>query len=626
MKIRPYSSISGYSALTAGALGLACAAGMLAAAPPGPPPGQPVRAAATAASALAPSDTAATAKLVPQDAVLYVELSRPSEILDRFVTPDMLDRLDSVPQIRQFKQSDQFTQLRGVVTYLETKLGTDWRSALRELTAGGVALAVQPGPPTNALLVVRARDAQVLERTHKALVDLIEADAKQKGNPSPVKSREYKGVTAWSLGPNEFHAILGDTLVFCSHQDGMKKVLEMRAGEGSAALTELAGWREAHDRVPAGSAGWAFVRLDAVRQAGAAGPLYAEKSDNPAAALFLGGLPHLLARAPYAVAVATLDDQHLGVRLELPKSDAWPEAYHGFYASEPGHEAALPLHPARTIASLSFYRDIKAIWDVRDQLVTPQVLPRFTELEANVGKILFGGREFGDVLGEFEPRFRIVAATQDYSRAKNVPEIKVPAFALVLELKHPEEFATELVISYNSIIGLANLGLGQQNQPRLIVTSEQHKGFTIQGARFFDRAAGQSAEAASHIRYNFSPACSAAGRYFVIGSTIDVVKDVLDALGDVHAPPQTTPDNVVLEIDGAAALQALAQNHEPLVRQNMLQEGHTREQAEQQINTLLALARLFNAGEVRWTAAPGNMHVDLSIKYQGLPPRKVATP
>ncbi len=559
------------------------------------------------------------AKLVPHDAVVYVEVSDASRIVDRLIAPDIVEMIESIDQFRQFTQSDQFAQLRAVVSYIETKLGTTWRQAVGDLTGGGAVFAIRPGQPDYALVILRAKNVDLLSRTNQLLIEMAENDAKEKGKESPVKSKEYKGVMAWSLGKDEYHAIVGDTLVISNKQDGVKTALEMNVGEGPKSIVDLDLWKEARGRVPNGCVGWAFARVDKLREAGVAKEFYQEKAANPAIPIFFGGLSHVFGQAPYAMASLVLNDERLALRVEVPRdpgSPGWPDRFRGFYAARAGQEAAVPLRPARAIASLSFYRDFKAMWDAREQLVAAEALPGFTELETNVGQVLFGGREFSnEVLGEIEPRIRLVAAAQDYSKTKYTPDIKIPAAALVLELKHPEDFGPELMIAYHSVLGLANVGLGQQNQPRFMLGTETHKSHQIQTAHFYERAAAKSAQAGVHLRHNFSPSCTIAGRYFVLGSTTEIVKDVIDALGDVNSPPKTTAHNIVFDADMAQIIEILAQNKEPLISQNMVSGGNTREQAEQEIGTLLKVLGLFGKGQLTWTAEPKSMHVNLSVEF-----------
>src|SRR5262249_55434484 len=150
----------------------------------------------------------------------------------------------------------------------------------------------------------------------------------EKGQPSPVKSKEYKGVTAWSLGKDEYHAILQDTLVISNKQEGMKTALDMNSGEGPKPISELAMWKEARGRLPHAPVAWAFARLDILRQAGFGKDFYQEKAPNAGLPILFGGLSHVLNQAPYAAASLVLDEGHVAVRVELPRDGkAWPPAY-----------------------------------------------------------------------------------------------------------------------------------------------------------------------------------------------------------------------------------------------------------------------------------------------------------
>ena len=557
------------------------------------------------------------ARLIPHDAAVCVELSDPVRLVDRLLGPNIMNMLDSIQPYRQFKRSDQFARFRAVVRYVETRLDRTWRQAIHDLAGGGVLFAIRPGDPDYVLLLVRARTPELLEQTNRLLIEITENEATKQGRASPVKSIEYKGVTVWSLGKQEYHAIIGDTLVISNHRQGLKTVLEMNAGEGPEPISSTEAWQAARRRMSAAHVGWALVKLEPLRQAGVAKELYAEKAPHPGIPLLFAGLPNVLRSSAYLTGRFTLDDRRLGLRVELPRDEqSWPEALRGFYAQQAGMEAAEPLRPAGTIASLSFYRDLKAIWDSREQLVTPEVLPNLTQLETQVAQILFSGREFAsEVLGELEPHIRVVVAVQDYARAGVDPQIKIPAFALVLELKHPKEFEEDLLIGYQTVLGFVNVGLGQQNQPRFVQRVEPYHGHRIHTARFQNRSSSKAVQAGGHLRQNFSPSFTIAGRYYVLGSTAQIVQDIIDVLGDTSAPPKTTPHNIVLEANTEQLIRVLVQNNEALVSQNMVQNGNTRQQAEQEVGILLKLLGLFGEGKLSWTAEPESVHVDLTVEF-----------
>ena len=107
------------------------------------------------------------------------------------------------------------------------------------------------------------------------------------------------------------------------------------------------------------------------------------------------------------------------VELPLPK-DARPASVKG-YLPGPGEGTAPPLRPPGTIASLSLWRDWATIWESRAELFAPEVVQGFAQLDTLAGQF-FGGREFGaDVLGSFDPHWRLVVAQQDYAAMKPAP-------------------------------------------------------------------------------------------------------------------------------------------------------------------------------------------------------------
>jgi hypothetical protein len=95
------------------------------------------------------------------------------------------------------------------------------------------------------------------------------------------------------------------------------------------------------------------------------------------------------------------------------------------------------------------------------------------------------------------------------------------------------------------------------------------------------------------------------GDYLILSSTDALARDVIDALkqqpADAAEPLPAT--HSLVEIDGDRLAAVLKSNREPMVRQNMVEEGNTQEEAEAAIDLLLAIV-----GSVK--------HVELSVGTQ----------
>lgn len=561
-------------------------------------------------------------QLVPANAAIYVEVAGVNRVIDRLLSPDLTAFVESIDQYRELTESPGFAQFKSVVAHLEGQLGMNWRQAVADLTHGGAALAFVQGSPDAAVVVLRAKNAALLTRLNAILLDLTEQDAKNNGRESPVKSADYRGTKCWAIDKGWFHTIIDDTFVFASHQNALRGILDTRAGEGMRPIAGSSSYKQSRERMGGSPVAWGYVKLDPFRDAGMAKELYAEKAENGGISFIFGGLSQVLRTAPFLGFGAWVDNDRLAVRFELPRDGAsWPDSYRAFYPADATKQAAAPLHPPRTVASFSVYRDLKAFWDEKDKLIVADGLNGFTEIESQLGQILFRGRDLSsEVLSEFAPQTRIVVAAQDFAASAVVPDIKLPAFALVQELRNPDEIGKDLLIAYQTFTGLANLGLAQQSQPGMLTKTEEYKGVTITASQFLPpakpkAAAAKNATSGNPLVYNFSPATAQVGRYFVLGSTIQIVRDLIDQLNGGRESPALTTDNVLIEIDAAGVADLLQQNRDPLIHQNMASEGHTREQAEREIDTLLQLARLFGPMRATWTVEPTAMRIGIELRF-----------
>jgi hypothetical protein len=96
--------------------------------------------------------------------------------------------------------------------------------------------------------------------------------------------------------------------------------------------------------------------------------------------------------------------------------------------------------------------------------------------------------------------------------------------------------------------------------------------------------------ASAKLNYNFSPSIAFAGSRFVVAST----KAFAHALAVANPIDRPISDGEpVVNTDGVVAFsplrEILADNRQQLVAQNMLKEGHTKDEAERDISLLLEL-------------------------------------
>jgi hypothetical protein len=562
--------------------------------------------AAFGADGSAPTDPAT---LAPETTVVYAELSNLDPLLDVALAPRTRQLLENVDAYQKYVQSEKYQQLKMVVGVLEGRLGKSWDAALRELVGGGVSVCFDPASQTG-FLAIRSRDRELLAKLNSTLIELIEGDAKTHGRPSPVKSHEYRGFNGWSLGGEEIHAIVDDFLLISNKADTLKAAIDRRCDPSTKNLAGTDEFAAARSKRPGGSIGWSWLKLAAVRQDPNVQQALSKRSDNPLVELLLAGVIDALKQAPYVTASLVHESNALRLRTELPRQASATSASRAWYFAAKPDEAALV--PPGTIGTFTMFRDLAGLWVARDELFDEATVAKFAQADTQLG-LFFSGRDFGpEVLGELEAPLQFVVARQDYPADKPVPALKLPAFALVLKLKHADDFAPELLITYQKFVGIFNITGGQEGRPQLLLATEEYQGATISKATYRPNSKAPKENAPPH--FNFSPACARIGDHFVFGSTFGIVRQVVDALKPGQ-PPAALKDNTALTVESAPLATILADNKELLITQNMLGQGHSRSEAETAVQTILDVLGQLSELVLRVDDQPGTLALDTTLRW-----------
>lgn len=304
----------------------------------------------------------------------------------------------------------------------------------------------------------------------------------------------------------------------------------------------------------------------------------------------------MLRKADWASAAFSWTDAGLGAELALPTpSGGYPEALKGFVPPN-GRGATKPVNPPGTIASLSLWRDLSSLWEARADLFPPEAVQGLAKLDGVAGQF-FGARDFGtDVLGPLGDEWRLVVARQDHASLKPVPDMKLPAFALVVDLKPGDnDFAQRLKVAFQSIVGLVNLGGAQSKSPPLELGAETVEDVTISTARYMLPKAAPNAKEPVHMRHNFSPSLAQVGNQLILSSSVSLTRSLIQTFKTPAKPEDAT---LMVKADGRELADLVEINKTRLVMQNMLEKGHDKTQAEREISVLTQLLRYLGLAQL----------------------------
>lgn len=555
---------------------------------------------------------ASGAAFLSPNPLVYLEVPEPERLFDRITSDRVQSFLGAIPGYADALDNPQLNELRQVATFVAGQLGTTWEEGLRTLIGGGVVLGIEEADPPRLVLVVTPSDAEFLDKAHSTLVSLAREDAKGKGAPDPIAEFDHRGVTGYSVSDEEAHAIVDGHLILSNSRSGLQAILDRHLDDLDQ-LTDSPAFADSRpERDPLA---WAFARVDRLRELDP--DRFSGDEPDAGAMLLFGVWIDLIRQTPFASATLDWTDDRLALNLNLdaPK-DGRSEAMARFLPPE-GAGAPAPLKVEGLLATINLWRDQAALWEVREQLLPPEALQNLAQLDSFAGTF-FGGREFGDsVLEPLGRHWQLVAAVQDYEAMDPLPDLKLPAFALVVELDPDRpEFAQRLRVAFQSFLGLVNLGASETGAPPLMLGSEMYKNQSISLATFMPPPPAdddQAEPAEVHYRHNFSPSVAELNGRFILSSSVGLTRSLIDAI-QAESDLETTDATLLMTADGPALADLVQQNRERLILQNMLERGNDRAAAERDVTVLATLLRYLGQGELHLVDTPD--HSSLSLEFQ----------
>lgn len=582
----------------------------------------------------ADATTASVTDWIAADAVVCLEVPHPDRLIDRLTDPRILDYASSSDQYRNAVQSKNFRELSGLVKLIAAQLDTTWDQGLKDLTGGGIVLAVEAekSQEPRIYLIVSPKNEALLERANQALLKLARGDAAGKGKPDPINTSEYRGVTIFAANDNPVpgYAIVRGRLVVSNSVKNLSALIDRVSSSGTAnaaktatpgaKFADCAEWKALRAKDGDDVAARGLARLDRLRKLDPSRFAPKDKPDTGITLLFRSWY-EMLKRAPWMAASIRWSESELAGALELPLGEEGQLAIVKGFVPAADEGAATLIQPPGSIASLSLWRDWATIWESRLDLFTPEVAQNLAQFDTFAGQF-FGGREFGaDVLGELAPHWRLVISQQDFDTMKPPPDVKLPAFAVVAEIADPQgDFAQKLKTAYQTFVGLTNIEATQQKAAPLELGSEEVEGITLATARYVLPQGDAAENMTPQRRYNFSPSTAHVGKYFIVSSSRGLARALIKELKGKKAgtaPTAATRSTFAVEANGRELARILELNRDRLAMQTMLDRGETKEKAQVQVDGLLAFVRYLGRGRLSIEDGPRASRLELKFQLSG---------
>jgi len=514
-----------------------------------------------------------------------IKIERPRTFIENVWTCGPVRQLQAFEVVRELTDSTQAHLLQQFLAYFERRLGSDRFDLIDQLAGGGVALAIRfeqrmPG----IVLVVQGTNGSTMRRFVQLGMELLEDElTRQEAKERPRKSK-YRNLETIGLGKDLFAAQVGAALVLSNVEKELQLALDLYLDGPEKGLAARPGFLDVRNAIGSGSLSWGWLDLEAVRKAPGAAEIFAAKRNDANLTVLFGGLLDVARRSPFLCAGLYPCDHGFLVSFRMPRGrDGMPQelSAHVPLSCQSGSKPL--LKPKNVIFSTSFYLDLAKFFTERGKLFNAEQVKAIDEFDKKSATVL-AGTPFSKLVGMAGPYQRIVVVHQDQSIYKTVPSVRLPAFALVTQMREPERFGKRMEVVLRSAAIFAGL------LAPLKLAEEQYGATHIVGYRFSEDR--KSRDPMKDFLFNFSPCFARVGDQFVASSTVELCRELIDVLRQQKEAKATGGSAVVCSEMYASAVAALLEaRKDRLFTQIILDQAMPPDQASREIASLLEWVR-----------------------------------
>lgn len=525
------------------------------------------------------------ARLLPEQTDLLIQVPQPRKLVETMLALDTLEQFQQLAPIRELLDSTNARRFRQLVAYFEKELGVPWPQLLDRLAGRGAALGVKLGPnPAPILLVLEGDDEKLMRRFFQLALQIVGQElSRQEAEYKPIKG-SYEGDETVRIGKDFHAAVAGGALFIGNSEKALHAGLDcLRRNKKS--LADLPSVVEARQLLPRQLLATFWLNMETVRQSPQAKALYqAPPRDDPILTILLGKYLDLLGRSPFVCAALHRDEKGLVASVLMPRGRDGMGADQLLHIAPLGKPGSRPLlEPKNVLYSESNYFDLANVWKERAKLFNEKQTAQFEKFDKQIAPFLVGAK-LSKLLTQTGPYYRFVVAHRTKIDYKPTPKIIVPAFALVWELREPEAFGRSMA----AILREAALLAGSRADLKMV--EEKYEGCDLVGYRFPEEQPLKGDT--NDLRFNFTPCFTRVGDQFVVSSTLDLCRELVDLLHAEGTAPQRGDDATAQRrFYGAGAAAYLHTLEDLLITQTTLDRAVAPKEANRQVAALLEAIR-----------------------------------
>jgi hypothetical protein len=501
-------------------------------------------------------------RFVPPDAGVVAKIERPSGLYDSIAKLDVVQSALETAGVQDFYDSTNYRRFQQLLAYYEKALGKDRYQLLDGLTGGGVAVAGRLEKPGAALLVVQAKDEALLKDFVRLAIGLVEKELARQESKETVHRSMKDGIEMFAAGP--VHAALVDGALLVASDDKMLAA----ALAARKKPVEPDARRSARTDIPKSAHAWVWLDVERFRNLPDVKPGFDAAGKDVGAKFIFGGIHDVVSRSPWVTAALVEETGEWRVSLRMPRGrDGMSPISSMVTPSAKTDAGSLPLlQPPRTLASFSYYYDLGGMWEHRKEIFGAKQAELMDKGETDISRALLGVK-IGNLFRQLGPHHRVVIASPEKSPYAQAPGTKIPAFAVVVDMRDPKFAKTvEFFLRGYGLIGVI------ASKGSVKIADQEHAGVKMLTARFPEDKQFEGDGAG--LRFNYDPCFAVVGDQAIFSSTVELGKDLIDLLKRGPSKTDTaSPAATRSKLYSSGAVQALRAGQDQVLTQLILQQA-----------------------------------------------------
>lgn len=538
----------------------------------------------TLSAASAAESVATGRQLLPPNSTVVVEVRQPQTVFQHPFVQRLIPILEQSRGYRAALGSPNLDLVRDSITHFETEFGIPLPQIIDSCAGDGIWASAAAENPPEFCIVVSGREPERLARMPDVTLKLIRRIVAGRSITLPeFEQRTYHQHQYHKLG-DACYAVVGKYWLLANRDAGLHGMLDRLDGRQPPTATGLP------PALPNATTAGAVVRVGAditkLKTQPNFDPLLKWPPKDLGQIILLGGWFDLAQRSQHVTAEVDFSGDALQGTVRFPATPANPTpGTVGFFASEPATSSAPLLEPAQCIYSASWYRDYWKMWEQRAAVPLQEEVQR---LEMQLKSVETGNLGYSafDILRLLGPHMRFVVTRPGLSPYRVPVSDRLPAFAIVFDIRDESEFRQKVLPPIQRILGIVAI------TQKMIAQNTQYKSAEVSAMKFPEDAA--SIANSNRVRYNFEPTYSLTRGHLVIGSTANIVRELIDELDRLQKQPvqQSLSEPGVTErqvVRFAELAGIVSDMHGLSVRNAVLNDGFTIEEATQELGVLQQL-------------------------------------